>query len=132
MNGVVDRLQADVLRRKMAKHHVDETKNGLNMKTRRMSQMESDRLYERLMEERRQADLIVNEKRKLVNEIREREETRELRLKPSSMLSRYNIVVPLNKAELETLLQRLQRDTERRKAEANRLGLIKKTLEERV
>ncbi len=94
--------------------------------------MESDRLYERLMEERRQADLIVNEKRKLVNEIREREETRELRLKPSSMLSRYNIVVPLNKAELETLLQRLQRDTERRKAEANRLGLIKKTLEERV
>ncbi len=85
VESIVTRLQTDVMRRQRRQHNIDAAADrGVKIRRaqsamggRRMSREESDRLYERLVDAKKESDLLVNEKRRLMEEIREKEEAEE-------------------------------------------------------
>ena len=140
VRSMVDRFQRDIQRRKQRKENIanliksgniddnaSRTNHGRNLSASctgyKMSKAESDQLYDRLIQAQKQTEQLVDEKRRIANEIREYEEMKEVR--PNSRDG-----VPLTKIEVKKLLHRLEQDAARRQTQRERLEIIKQQLQD--
>ncbi len=108
---LMGRLDKDLQRRRDAKLAAEailrEGERAARSPTRKISKAESDRLYSRLVSAHQEAMELVNRKRDMLRQVKEREEQRELEQAKTHAR-------PLSKEEVQALVRRMEQDNQRR------------------